>query len=502
MKNALLTPLMVASSFCSFAQPTMLGDINPGASSSYPCWMTGYNNGKVLFFANNGTNGYELYVHDSNSRLQYDINPGSSDGGTINQYAKMAIINNVVYMVGNNGASGNELFMWNGNDTVAPTLVSDIYPGSTGSSISELAVMDSKLYFNAFTSAYGNELWSYNPATAYLQRLTDLYAGATSSNPHNMVAMNGKLYFSANSATTGSELYMYDPISNTTTLAMDINTGTPSSDPMGTILMNGKLYFSATTPAYGRELYSFDGINLSRLTNVDNTTGDGVTVGAWTQKQLCWYKNKLYFSGTNGASSSQLYCYNPVNGVTSLVYAINPGGPSAPKELTVYGGKLFFSADDGTNGAELWAFNGTNVPMMVANIDTIAFTGSQPSSFLRYGTRLYFAAATTTSGDELYSILDSVALTVQNIRFDGNVKVYPNPTTGNATIQVTLKSAQQLTYTLTDITGKVIDRAELAMTVGEQAIAVNLNNTSTGIYLYRLTDDKGVMMASGRIEKQ
>jgi ELWxxDGT repeat protein len=502
MKNALLTSLMVASSFCSFAQVTMLGDINPGPSSSYPTWMTGYNNGKVLFFANNGTNGYELFVNDSNSRLQYDINPAGADGGVLNQYAKMAVINNVVYMVGNNGASGNELFMWNGNDTVAPTLVSDIYPGSTGSSITEMTAMDGRLYFNAFTSSFGNELWSYNPATAYLQRLTDLYAGATSSNPHNMVAMNGKLYFSANSATTGSELYMYDPVSNTTMLAVDVAAGTPSSDPMGTVMMNNKLYFSATTTTYGRELYSFDGLNLSRLTNVDNSSGDGVTTGAWTQTQLCWYKNKLYFSGTNGATSSQLYCYNPANGVTSLVYAINPAGPSAPKELTIYGGKLFFAADDGTNGAELWSYNGTNIPMMVANIDTIPFTGSQPYSFLRYGTRLYFAAANTISGAELYSILDSAALTVQNLRFDGNVIVFPNPTTGNTTLQVTLKSAQHLTYTLTDITGKVIDRAELVMTAGEQAINVNLNNASTGIYLYRLTDGNGVMMASGRIEKQ
>lgn len=480
----------------------MLGDFNPGAASSYPTWITGYNNGKVLFFANNGTNGNELCVRDSNIRLQYDINPGSADGGTINQYGRMAVINNIVYMVGNNGATGNELFMWNGNDTVAPTLVSDIYPGATGSSISEMVVMDGRLYFNAFTSANGNELWCYNPATPYLQRLTDLYAGSASSNPHNMVAMNGKLYFSANALTTGSELYVYDPVSNTTTLAADIATSTPSSDPMGTVLWNGKLYFSATTTTYGRELYSFDGTNLSRLTNVDNSTGDGVTTGAWTQTQLCWYKNKLYFSGTNGSTSSQPYCYNPVNGVTSLVYAVNPTGPSAPKEFTVYGGKLFFSADDGINGSELWAYNGTNVPMMVANIDTTFFVGSTPSSLLRYGTKLYFSAANTASGAELYSILDSAALTVQNIRFDGEVKVFPNPTAANATIQITLKSAQHLTYMLTDLTGKVIDRAELAATAGEQAINVNLSNASTGIYLYRLTDDKGTLMATGRIEKQ
>jgi ELWxxDGT repeat protein len=192
-----------------------------------------------------------------------------------------------------------------------------------------------------------------------------------------------------------------------------------------------------------------------------------------------------------------------VNGVTSLVYAVNPGGPSAPKEFTVYGGKLFFSADDGTNGAELWAYNGTNVPSMVANIDTTIFVGSQPSSFLRYGTRLFFSAGTTTSGAELYSILDSVALTVQNMRFDGTVKVFPNPVTSSCTVELNLNQSANIAAQLYDITGKAIyTNATVSYPAGKSEINFNMQGLSAGIYIYRLTDDKGVMMATGRIEKQ
>jgi ELWxxDGT repeat protein len=503
MKNALLTSLMAASCLYAAAQPTMISDLNSGMASSNPTWTTGLNSGKVLFFANDGVNGYELCVVDSSAHIKYDLNPGMADGGVANYNAKMAIVGEAVYFVGNNGATGNELYMWNGNDSVMPTLVSDIYVGGTGSSITEIVVIDGKLYFNASNASNGNELWSYNPATSYIQRLTDLTAGVGSSNPHNIVAFNNKVYFSASATTTGSELYVYDPVANTTMLAADVATGTPSSDPMGTMVINNKLYFSATTTSFGRELYSFDGTILSRLTNVDNSSSDGVIPVTSGQVQFALFKGKIHFSGSNGATSSQLYSYNPVNGVTSIVYAINPAGPSSPKDFTIYGGNLFFSADDGTNGTELWMYNGTNIPAIYADIDTNSFMGSMPQCFLKYGTKLYFSATTLDFGTELYSMFDSSALGIQNVRFDGKVVISPNPTTGAAKLTVALNTPMQLAYTITDVTGKLVDRSDVnAFAAGENTININLQNAASGIYVYRLTDSKGALMASGRIEKQ
>lgn len=504
MKNALLTSLMAASVLYADAQTFPVKDINPGTASSNPTWLTGLDNGKVLFFANNGTNGYELYTSkDTATYIQYDLNPGSADGGVANAYVKMVTIGNTTYFVGNNGTNGNELYMWNANDTLPPAMVSDIYVGGTGSGITEMMAMDGKLYFNATNASNGNELWSYNPATAYMQRLTDITAGVGNSNPHNFVAFNNKLYFSATSTANGTELYVYDPVSNTNTLAVDIAAGTPSGDPLGTMVYSGKLYFSATTTTYGRELYSFDGTNLMRLTNVDNGAGDGVTPVSQGQIQFMWYKGKLHFSGSNGSTSSQLYAYNPTNGVTSIVYAINPAGPSFPKDFVMYGGKMLFSADDGTNGVELWSYNGTNIPTIAANIDTNIFMGSYPQCFLKYGTRLYFSATTLLSGTELFVMFDSAALNIQNVRFDGKVVVFPNPTNGAAKLVINLNTPQQLVYTVTDITGKMIDKSELTtLPAGENNLNINLQNAVPGIYVYRLTDSKGALMASGRIEKQ
>lgn len=501
MKNALLASFVLASSLCATAQPVLVKDINPGTSSSYPSWISGYKN-KIVFFATDGVNGYELNVLDSTARLQYDLNPGAADGGINGNVHQMAVIGNNLYMVGDNGATGPELYMWNGNDSSAPVLVADLNAGLGGSYTSEMFVMDGKLYFDAYTPTYGTELYSYNPATNYLQRLTDLYAGASGSYPHNFINYNGKLYFTATSNTLGAEMYMYDPVANTTTNVMDIVTGVTGSDPQGQIVVGSKIYFSAYTPAYGRELYTYDGKNLSRLTNIDNGPFDGVVSVSPGHSQLIWFKNMLFFSGDNAVSGAQLYSYNPVNGVTSMVFAINPSAASYPQQFTYYGGKLFFSADDGTNGIELWSFDGKMQPMLVADIDSGISSGF-PENFLRYGTKLYFAATNSNTGTELYSISDSAALTVQNIKFAGEVAVYPNPTTGTAQLQVTLNAAQQLAYTITDVTGKVVAKANTtAYNAGKNTISIDLSNATNGIYIYRLTDNNGVLMASGRIEKQ
>jgi len=502
MKIRLLSTILLSGSLFASAQTKMVADINPTGDSN-PMWLTGFGN-RVIFFADNGVNGGELMAYapsDTAAKLIYDLNPGAA--GSVSWYnnRKMAIGGGKLYFPADNGNTGAELFVWGGVDSVAPVLAAEINPSFGGSDISELYVMGDRLYFGAYNTANGNELWSYNLTDGYLQRLTDLIAGNGSSFPANLTAYKDKLYFTASNGTTGYELYAYTPSSNSTTLVADIYTGGFSSSPQGLTVINNKLYFSAYTATFGRELYSFDGTNLMRHTNIDNGSGDGVTQINNGDLQLVSYKNKIYFAGNDGLSGNQLWQFNPANGVASKVYDINPTGSSNPQNFAFYAGKIFFSADDGTNGDELWSYDGVSTPKLVADIE--ANQGSFPANLQRIGTSMYFSAYTLDKGTELYQLKDSAALNIQNTRFDATVKVFPNPTTNTATIQVSSNNAMQLAYVVTDITGKTIARGDVkSYTAGVNNISVDLSNAAAGVYLYRLTDATGAMMAAGNIQKQ
>lgn len=499
MKIRLLSTILLSGSLFASAQTRLIADINP-TGDSYPMWLTGYGN-RVIFFADNGVNGSELMAYDTSAKLIYDLNPGIA--GSVSWYnnRKMAVSGNKVFFPADNGSTGSELFMWTGADTVAPVLAAEINPGFSGSDISEMYIMGDRLYFGAYNTANGNELWSYNLTDGYTQRLTDLIAGNGSSFPANLIAYKDKLYFTASNGTNGYELFAYTPSSNSTALVADIYTGGNSSSPQGLTVINNKLYFSAYSASFGRELYSFDGTNLMRHTNIDNSAGDGVTPVNNGDVQLVWYKNKIYFAGNDGISGNQLWQFNPANGVASKVYDINPSGNSNPQNYAFYAGKIFFSADDGTNGEELWSYDGTSNPKMVADIEPNQ--GSFPSNLLRWGTKLYFNAYTTDKGTELYQLMDSVALNVQNTRLNAEVKVFPNPTAGTATIQISSNNDLQLGYVVTDMTGRVIVRSDVKTYVaGTNNVTVDMANLAAGVYQYRLVDAAGVMMAAGNIQKQ
>lgn len=500
MKIRLLSTILLSGSLLASAQTRMVKDINTSGDAN-PMWLTGFGN-RVLFFADDGVNGGELWAYDTAAKLKYDINPGMASSATWYNYRHMAVSGGKVFFPADNGSSGTELFMWGGNDSIPPALAADIYPGISSSDINEVYTFGDKIYFAAYTSAYGNELYSYNVSDGYTQRLTDLIAGGGGSFPANFIAYKDKLYFSA-SGGTGNELYAYNPVTNTTALVADIYTGAGNSYPHGFTVINNKLYFSAYTATYGRELYSFDGTNVMRHTNIDNSGGDGVVSVNNGQTQLISFKNKIYFNGYDGTSGSQLYQFNPTNGVASKVFDINPSGTSSPQDFVYYGGKIFFSADDGTNGFEVWSYDGTNAPMMVADIESGVGSGSYPSNFLRWGTNLYFSAYTSATGTEMYILSDSAALNVKNTRFDAAVKVFPNPTANTATIQVSSNSNLQLGYVVTDITGKTIVRSEVkAYNAGTNNITIELGNQPAGMYQYRLFDAAGTMMSAGNIQKQ
>lgn len=497
MKHSLLSAALLAGVISANAQ-SLVKDINPGTTGSFPYRMAAFGK-NLVFTANDGTNGYELWLKDtSGTNLAFNINPASASSFSSTSNRTMAVIGKYIYFPANNGTSGTELYRWDGSNP--PSLAAEINAGTNSAGVDEVVAYKGKLYFDANDGTYGEELWVYDTTANTATRLTDINTSG-SSFISGITAFDTLIYFSAYSITNGQELYAYNPSTNSTMLVSDIDAGGNSSSPNNFTVIGNKLYFTAATTTFGRELYSYNGLNVMRLTDVAVGSLNTLTNFSSGQKIIAGFNNKVYFAGNDGTNVGHLYAYDPATGNTALVYKTNPTGNSNISNIHSAKNRIYFNADNGVSGNELWMYKGTGIPTMVADIYTGTFS-SNPAEFLQMGTTIYFRAADSANGTELFMLSDST-LGVKNVTFNADVKVYPNPTTSNATLAVTLEKAQALNVSVTDMAGRVVYNSSVASYIsGKNEISIPAANMANGIYIYAIRSENGELMASGRFQKQ
>lgn len=508
MKHTLLYLFLFALSFQSLAQDSthlsLKIDINPGSASAAPSRLTAFND-KLVFFANDGNNGNELWcLTDTAITLVTDMNIGSADAGYVTNYTKMAVAAGNVYFGADNGITGQELYSWDGDLTTAPKLVADLNTSGTSGStmINEVVSLHDKVYFPAFAAGQGYELWVHDPATLSTSQISNITVGSGSSNPQNLTVYKNMIYFSATSPVTGTELYKYDPKTNNTSLVMDIYSGTGSSSPQSLVVIDNILYFSATTLSYGRELYSFDSTTLTRLSDINPGTASAILASAPGQNRIGSLNGTVYFGGDDGTTGMQLYQHNKANGTQMVTFNINPSATSFPNSFITYGKNLYFAAYTDTKGIELWKYDGTNAPEMVADIDLVG--SGNPMNFEIFKDVLYFSANTADSGTELYMLVDSTIFAgVKNVRFQADVKVYPNPASTQATFELNLQHNEVMNLDITDATGKkVYSTGMQSFSAGTSRINVPMADFASGVYFYNIHSNTGAGYLSGRLIKQ
>ncbi|MBI4578305.1 MAG: hypothetical protein HY718_01290, partial [Planctomycetes bacterium] len=147
---------------------TFVADINPGPGSSNP---SGFQAGNapgggvpaiVIFAADDGTNGREIWKVDTNGALMIqDINPTagvSSDPQSLTTVVLVANTDIRVFFTADDGVNGREL--WATDGTPEGTLLfQDLHPGPDGSSPERLTAAPGRLFFLADDGAHGVELW-------------------------------------------------------------------------------------------------------------------------------------------------------------------------------------------------------------------------------------------------------------------------------------------------------------------------------------------------------
>jgi len=301
-------------------------------------------NGKIVFSANDGIKGTEIWEHDpvtGTTGLVDDVNPNAAHSypGNFTRFQDK------LYFVAQDGTNGSSLFEYDGVN------IGRIDINLTGAeSVGASAVFRGDLYIAADDgSGDGRELFVTTDGVTFT--LVQDINPIGSSAPYNFVNFNNNLVFVADNGTDGKELFEYDGTS--VSMIDDINP-TGSSFPQeysSASILDGKLYFEANDGTFGSELHSYDGSTIIRVGDVRPGAATG---GA---DDITAFDGKIYFEATDGNIGLEMWSYDEEEGL-NLVADILPGSVSSQAEdYVVFNNTLYFTANsEVTTNQELWAY--------------------------------------------------------------------------------------------------------------------------------------------------
>lgn len=541
MRNLTQFLFLLLFSFTTYAQAPLVFkefDLNAGSSDSGPLNFNVVN-GKLLFSANTSV-GRELWISDGTSagtKLLKDINAGAGSSLQNVGNGPRAVLGAKLVFAANDGTTGEEL--WVSDGTSAGTiLLKDIYTGSTSSDplADGWAVVGTKLVFTARTLANGNEVWVTDGTTAGTTLLKDINSGSAPSYPGAFVQYNGKVYFGADDGVNGSKLWVTDGTASGTQL---INV--PFEAPVYFVVLNSMMISFAYDATNGVELWKTDGTVGGSSLIKDINPGFASSVPASLRADMfCVYSNKLYFVADNGSNGYELWMTDGSSAGTQMVKEIRTGtGNTYIGNMQVFNNKLYFGAMDASGKRELWEtdgtaggtkiavntnggfnemssiitykkslyFNATNnavTPfsddLFKSNGTTAGTTKIGPSAktnaasniaqFIMYDSTLYFCA-NYNNGYELWSMKDTTGAGtssgVNTYYQNDGIRIYPNPAKDVISIDGVSIDAVIRIY---DATGRMV----IETTAKTEKVLLNISKILAGTYNLSITDTEGRTM--------
>jgi ELWxxDGT repeat protein len=386
---------------------------------SDPSSFSDLGNGVVLFSAFDGVNGYELWRTDGTADgtwLVKDIRPGGTDFLTQSSfYVPGIVVGGKLLFSANDGTNGRELWITDGT-TDGTQLLVDLVAGPNSSSPHTFRRIGDWTYFFAT-----NGLWKTDGTAAG----TTLIKALTT--PFTPVFTNGVFYFGAHDPEHGYELWRSDLTEAGTRMVADLRPGVEWAFTNTTVrlapLDNGQVIFVADNGVSGRAIWRSDGTaagttflkaepflgsNAPFLVSVGSYVAwaSSASGGVWRTDGTVAGTTQL----TNATDAFALFAFDSkLMFVSSGTYWTSDGTAAGTQPMTgvrvgdssgtwVTGGKLYFGGKTDLTGTEPWVCDRAVAAdcRMLANISPDAPPSASPHALVAAGGLVFFYAADGT----------------------------------------------------------------------------------------------------------
>lgn len=480
--------------------------------------------GRVVFAADNGVSGRELWISDgtaAGTTQLADINPGIESSNP----NRLAVANGALYFFASDG-SGISHFMRLSSPTaqVEALLTASPGPGAPQPCERDVPVaFGGNVYFAAQTDGNPPQLWKSDGTVAGTSRaLTSTAAGTY---PCELTVSMGRLFFSS----ADGELWTTDGTSRATFAVTSLPDG---SRLTGSLTDHGQLYFTVQDDHFKAQLWATQGTpaGTSQASNFNSTPfvramiggvandklliqlyDPAAPVGFLTTRQL-WVRD-----GAGTALLKQFAADNTLNlkvigdrgyfaasesdGIEPWVTDGTPAGTlqlanvnagdSDPVWFADFHGVTLFAAFNSSAGPQLWRTDGTPAgTRLVAGIPARPIAFANPQAVLRQqlavGQKFFFVATDPEVGDELYVLVNETPVAGAD---SGN-------SANSAAVDISVLAND------TDADGTLVPQSmRIATNPAHGTVAINTNGTlvytpaasfsGTDTFTYTVDDNQG-----------
>ena len=273
---------------------------------------------RVLFSAQPGNSGFELWISDGTEAGTNAVGTAYSDGNTLVQWFTKH--NDIVYFAGSVGGGGSDKkALWRTDGTADGTY--------------------------RLTNASNDSSCTVN--------CIDLQSPG--------IPLGDIVIFEGHSVEYGEELYKYNPATNETSLVVDMEPGSDDSQISIKFIVGTDLFFTKyNDTTYAVKMYKTDG--TAEGTSEFFSTSEGASLinvlpGSSKFNFESYLPNfediGLFIAPRESGGGKEVWVTDGTIDGTYQLTDINPDGNALPNDGYIAGGNLFFSAIDSEHGEEL-----------------------------------------------------------------------------------------------------------------------------------------------------